>query len=410
MSDRLERVRVVDPHSPYDGQTVHLVLADGQIQSVEPTSESATSWVSPGWVDVLATCGQPGHEERETYATLGAAALRGGYVQVAVSPEGNPVRDNATGIAAFLAETQHLPVEFLPLGALSSGTNGAQMAELHLQQQAGAVGFFDAYRTTESALLLKLALQYTSDRDVPIYSVPVDRSLNPHGSVHESAATTRLGLKTLPTLAECIRLERDFRLLEYTGGNLHVHGVSSAEGVALVAAAKDRGLAVTADTTIAHLLFTDEDLANFDTNLKVFPPVRSKSDQEALWAGILDGTLDAISSGHRPYDIESKQIEFDYASYGAACLEYAYSAFTARYGSQHQAQSAWVRAVTHGPRNLLNLGQVRIAEGSPAELTLFNPEGPEPLREGKAFNYLPFKDLKGSSLGIFTRGNYYAFR
>jgi dihydroorotase len=180
--------------------------------------------------------------------------------------------------------------------------------------------------------------------------------------------------------------------------------------VALVAAAKDRGLAVTADTTIAHLLFTDEDLANFDTNLKVFPPVRSKSDQEALWAGILDGTLDAISSGHRPYDIESKQIEFDYASYGAACLEYAYSAFTARYGSQHQAQSAWVRAVTHGPRNLLNLGQVRIAEGSPAELTLFNPEGPEPLREGKAFNYLPFKDLKGSSVGIFTRGNYYAFR
>ncbi len=410
MSDRLERVRVVDPHSPYDGQTVNLVLADGQIQSVEPTTEAATSLVSPGWVDVLATCGQPGHEERETYETLAAAALRGGYVQVAVSPEGNPVRDNATGISALLAETNHLPVEFLPLGALSKGTKGEHLAELHLQHQAGALGFFDAYQTTESALLLKLALQYTCEWEVPIYSVPVDRSLNPNGSVHESAVTTPLGLKSLPTLTECIRLERDLRLLEYTGGHLHIHGISSAEGVALIAAAKERGLAVTADTTIAHLLFTDEDLADFNTHLKVFPPIRSKSDQEALWAGVQSGIIDAISSGHRPYDIESKQIEFDYASFGAASIEYAYSAFTAQFGSQHQAQSAWVRAVAHGPRRILNLGQVRIAEGSPAELTLFSPNAYEPLREGKGVNYLPFNKLIGSASGIYTRGHYYSFR
>lgn len=410
MSDRLERVRVVDPHSPYDGQTVHLVLADGQIQSVEPTAEAATSLVSPGWVDVLATCGQPGYEERESFETLSAAALRGGYVQIAVSPEGNPVRDNATGISSLLAETRHSPVEFLPLGAISKRTDGEQLAELHLQHKAGALGFFDAYRTTESALLLKLALQYTCEWEVPIYSIPVDRSLNPNGIVHESAATTALGLKTLPALAECIRIERDLRLLEYTGGHLHVHGLSSAEGVALIGDAKNRGLSVTADTTIAHLLFSDQDLANFNTQLKVFPPIRSKSDQEALWAGLQSGIVDAISSGHRPYDIESKQLEFDYAAYGAASIEYTYSAFTAHYGTHHQAQSAWVSAVAHAPRRILNLGQVRIAEGSPAELTLFNPNANEPLREGKGFNYLPFKQLKGSSLGIYTRGQYHTFR
>lgn len=407
MSDRLEHVQVVDPASPYDGQTVSLVLEDGIIQAIQPSQETATALVSPGWVDLLATSGQPGHEERESWESLALAGLHGGYVQVAVSPEGSPPRDSATGIHAFLSGTDKLPIELLPLGTLSTRAEGLQLAELHQMLSSGAVGFFDAYAPTERAQLLQLALQYTQDWDVPILSVPFDRSFSPHGMVNESPFTTQLGLKTSPVLAEVLRLERDVRILEYTRGRIHFHGISSAEGVQVVREAKQKGLAVTADTTLAHLVFTDEDLGQFDTHLKVFPPLRTPADQEALWQGILDGTLDALASGHRPYDTEQKQVEFDEAAWGMASLEFGYSAFTAKYGTGREAQSAWVRAVTHAPRTIYQLGEVRIVEGAPAELTVFHPEAPAPKRVGKGANYPNRWNLQGAAVAIATRGRYY---
>jgi dihydroorotase len=407
MSDRLENVQVVDPASPYDGQTVSLILEDGIIQSIHPSQEPATAFVSPGWVDLLATSGQPGQEERETWESLALAGIHGGYVQVVVSPEGTPVRDSATGIQSFLAGTTHLPIELLPLGTLSTNAEGLQLAELHQMLSSGAIGFFDAYLPTERAQLLQLGLQYTQDWEVPLISVPFDRSFSPYGMVNESPFTTQLGLKSTPVLAEILRLERDIRILEYAGGRLHFHGVSSAEGVQIIREAKQKGLPITADTTLAHLVFTDEDLAQFDTHLKVFPPLRRPSDQEALWNGLLDGTLDAIASGHRPYDTEHKQVEFDDAAWGMATLEFGYSAFTAKFGTGRQAQSTWVRAVTHGPRALYQLGEVRIVEGSPAELTVFHPDAPAPQRVGKGANYPTQWKLQGAAIALATRGKYY---
>ena len=403
MIKRFSQVRVVDAQSPYNGQTVDIVVSDGIIQSISVSEPVAKGdCVSPGWVDMAATTGEPGFEERETLRSLAAAAAFGGFVQVAVSPAGYPVRDNRPTVDAFLKNARGLPIELLPLGAVSMGLEGEALAELYSMHEAGAVGFFDDNKSMERAQLLKIALQYTDRLDVVVYSTPLDTSIAPLGMVHEGIISTQLGLKSIPSIAEELRIQRDLTILSYTGGRLHFHALSTMRGVQMIAEAKAQGLSVTADTTIAHLIGSDDDLKGFDTAYKTWPPLRSNFDREALWAGVKEGTIDAISSGHRPYDVENKQVEFDNAAFGAATLDFAYAWFTARYGSDPLTQETWVRAVTQGPRSILHLGNVRIQEGMPAEFTFFNPSGATPEKGFSLGMNIPKWPKKGSIQGIHT--------
>lgn len=376
----LPSVHVVDPRSPFHGHTVDVLIRDGQVQAIDGPGElngaPYVDWakgmmLSPGWIDGRARSGAPGHEERETYDSLAAAALRGGFTHVALMPSTHPARDNRPAIEA-LPEFPH--VVWIPVGALTQGLNGEKLAELADMRAAGALAFSDDKHPVDRPHTLQLALEYAQGLEARVWSFPMERNLCPTGVAHEGLSALKSGMAPIPALTETIRIQRDLAIAEYADGGLHLSGLSCAESVELVRQAKTRGIDVTADVAIANLVGTDSDIESYDTAVKLLPPLRSKLDQEALWEGVLDGSIDMIVSDHDPMDHELKNCEWGSASFGAATIEQCFSWYCAM-RSDRPALEAWVEAVAHRPRTLFGLGSVTVNIGSPADFTLFHVEG-----------------------------------
>lgn len=379
----LPHVLIMDPRSPHHGQTVDLLLEDGSIVAIGDTLdgrgatvlESARGrLVSPGWVDGRARSGEPGHEERETYTSLAHAASHGGFTHVAVLPSTTPARDSRPHVEALHQATGSLPVEFLPIGAVSKGLQGEQMAEMLDMLEGGAVAFSDDTHSISNPHLLQLALQYSADLPTHVQSFAYERHLCPSGQAHEGVVALSQGLSPIPTLAESLRIQRDVMIQEYAGGHLHIAGVSSAEGVEAIRAAKARGQQISADVAIANLIGTEEDIRGFDSTYKVLPPLRSSEDREALWEGFMDGTLDLVVSDHQPMDTEAKDCEWGQAFFGAATIEHTFGWYRHLYPS-HEALERWIEAVAHRARELYHLGTCEIKVGMPADLTVFALDG-----------------------------------
>ena len=379
----LPHVLIMDPRSPHHGQTVDLLLEDGSIVAIGDTLdgrgatvlESARGrLVSPGWVDGRARSGEPGHEERETYTSLAHAASHGGFTHVAVMPSTTPARDSRPHVEALHQATGSLPVEFLPIGAVSKGLQGEQMAEMLDMLEGGAVAFSDDTHSISNPHLLQLALQYSADLPTHVQSFAYERHLCPSGQAHEGVVALSQGLSPIPTLAESLRIQRDVMIQEYAGGHLHIAGVSSAEGVEAIRAAKARGQQISADVAIANLIGTEEDIRGFDSTYKVLPPLRSSEDREALWEGFMDGTLDLVVSDHQPMDTEAKDCEWGQALFGAATIEHTFGWYRHLYPS-HEALERWIEAVAHRARELYHLGTCEIKVGMPADLTVFALDG-----------------------------------
>ena len=379
----LPHVLIMDPRSPHHGQTVDLLLEDGAIAAIGDTLDARGATVlesargrlvSPGWVDGRARSGEPGHEERETYTSLAHAASHGGFTHVAVMPSTTPARDSRPHVEALHQATDSLPVEFLPIGAVSKGLQGEQMAEMLDMLEGGAVAFSDDTHSISNPHLLQLALQYTADLPTHVQSFAYERSLCPSGQAHEGVVALSQGLSPIPTLAESLRIQRDVMIQEYAGGHLHIAGVSSAEGVEAIRAAKARGQQISADVAIANLIGTEEDIQGFDSTYKVLPPLRSSEDREALWEGFLDGTLDLIVSDHQPMDTEAKDCEWGQALFGAATIEHTFGWYRHLHPS-HEALERWIEAVAHRARELYHLGTCEIKVGMPADLTVFALDG-----------------------------------
>ena len=406
MKQLLPNVTVFDPHSPHHGQTVDLLLKDGAIVAIGESIDTAGAqvleaargrMVSPGWVDARARCGEPGYEERETYASLAGAASHGGFTHVAVMPSTLPPRDSRPHIEGLERATASLPIEFLPIGAVSKGLQGAQLAEMLDMQDAGAVSFSDDQHALDNPHLLQLALQYTADLGTTIQSFAYERSLCPSGQAHEGKQALRQGMTPIPALAETLRIQRDLAIHAYAGGNLHIAGVSTAEGVALIREAKASGQIVTADVAIANLVGTDDDIIGFDSTYKILPPLRSDADQEALWNGLLDGTLDLVVSDHQPMDTETKDCEWGQAHFGAATLEHAFGWFRHKNPS-NEALERWVVAVAHNTRKLYQLGDCTIKVGMPADITVFALDGSSEGQHTKGVN-VPSWTQNGRAIG-----------
>jgi dihydroorotase len=260
------------------------------------------------------------------------------------------------------------------VGALTQGLNGEKLAELADMRAAGALAFSDDKHPVDRPHTLQLALEYAQGLDARVWSFPMERNLCPTGVAHEGLSALKSGMAPIPALAETIRVQRDLAIAEYAGGGLHLSGLSCAESVEMVRAAKARGLAVSADVAIANLVGTDSDIESYDTAVKLMPPLRSSIDQSALWEGVLDGSIDLIVSDHDPMDHELKNCEWGSASFGAATIEQCFSWYCA-VRSDRTALEAWVEAVAHRPRTLFGLGSVTVNIGSPADFTLFNVEG-----------------------------------
>ncbi|MFZ9777394.1 MAG: dihydroorotase [Schleiferiaceae bacterium] len=372
----LPSVHVVDPRSPVHGQAVDLLITDGQVRAVsEPgslTGAPSIDWakgccISPGWVDGRARSGAPGHEERETYVSLAQSALAGGFTHVALMPSTVPVRDNRPSIEA-LPQMDH--VAWIPVGALTQGIHGEKLAELADMRAAGALAFSDDKNPIDRPHTLQLALEYAHGLEARVWSFPFERSICPTGVAHEGVSALKSGMAPIPVLAETLRVQRDLAIAEYAGGGLHLSGISSAESVALIRAAKAQGIDVTADVAVANLVGQDSDIESYDTAVKLLPPLRSAQDQAALWEGLLDGTIDLVVSDHDPMDHELKACEWGSANFGAATIEDAFAWFHAARGDRPSLDS-WIAAVAHRAREVFGLGPVTVNTGSPADFTLF---------------------------------------
>ncbi|MCC6541095.1 MAG: dihydroorotase [Flavobacteriales bacterium] len=415
----LRNVTVVDPGGPHHDTTVDILVRDGRIMKVgervvakgTPVVERTGLYASPGWVDLRAHFRDPGEEWKAGITNGLDAAAAGGFTAVAVLPSTRPTTDDRAGIGYLLKKAQGHAVRLLPIGALTQDLKGEQLAELYDQQQAGAVAFSDDQRSVRNGRLMMLALQYSGGLgDAPVMVHPNDPDLIRGGQMHEGTMSTRLGLKGLAPVAETSHLQRDIALLEYAGGHLHAATISTAGSVELIRQAKARKLRVTASVAAHNLLLDDGCLRGFEACYKVMPPLRDAHHIEALRAGVKDGTIDAIVTDHRPEDREHKVLEFGSASFGIIGLETAFGvANTAVKG--RMSLRRLIERFTHGPRAVVGLPYVHIAEGERAEITLFDPEMDWTCEEADLVSRshnTPFlgQRLVGRALGIVANGQW----
>ncbi|MFI0491596.1 dihydroorotase family protein [Flavobacterium sp.] len=404
--------KIIDSESPFHNKTADILIVDGSIKKIGqslPNSENADEikldnlHVSQGWFDSSVSLGEPGFEDRETIANGLNVAARSGFTAIALQPNSSPIIDNQSQINFVKTKANGFATQLFPIGALTKGSEGKDMAELFDMKNAGAVAFGDYNKSLDNANLLKIALQYVQDFDGLVIAFAQDSNIRGNGVANEGVVSTKLGLKGIPNLAEELQIARNLFLLEYTGGKLHIPTISTAKSVQLIKDAKAKGLNVTCSVAVHHLVLTDETLESFDTRYKVLPPLRTETDRKALLAGILDNTIDIITSDHNPIDIEHKKMEFDGAKNGTIGLESAFGALLTVLPLEKVIEKLTSGKTTFGIENQ------PIDEGKIANITLFNPEGKSIftkeniLSKSKNSAFLGV-ELKGKTYGIFNQG------
>ena len=379
----LQNVRTVEnADSKNRDERLHIAIRDGVItaigKDIAPDKDAQVydcqgAVACPGWMDLGTQIADPGYEHREDLHAAARAAAAGGFTAVACMPNTKPVVHSKAEVLYVRNKTADLPVRFFPIGAISQDNAGKDLAELYDLFAAGAIAFSDGRHPVQDAGLLLRALQYTQAFGGLVMNRPHHHGIGGGGQMHEGLQSTMLGMKGIPALAEELIVQRDLKLLAYSGGRLHIQLVSTADSVAMIRAAKAAGLPVTCSVAVANLAFTDAQLAHFDSNYKVNPPLRAETDRQALIQGLLDGTVDCICSNHEPWDTEHKNLEFPYAEFGMSGLDTAGAlSYTVLKDTLSFAQLAEKWA--DGPRRILGLPVPRIAVGAAAEITLFDPE------------------------------------
>jgi len=324
--------------------------------------------ISQGWFDSSVSFGEPGYEERETIENGLQVAATAGFTHVAVNSNTNPVTDNKTNIKFLNAQADKHIVNLYPIGALTTKSEGEDLAELYDMKNEGAIAFYDYQKSVKNPNLLKIALQYSQSFEGLILSFPFEKSIAEKGMVHEDVNSTMLGLKGIPSLAEELQIIRDLYILEYSGGSLHIPTISTKKSVALIRDAKKKGLNVSCSVAITNVVLTDSLLDGFDTNYKLLPPLRTTKDCKALVKGLIDGTIDGITSDHNPIDIEHKKTEFDHAMYGSIGIESCFGA-----ANKVLATEKVIDRLTNLKKRF-KIESNSISEGNKADLTLFNPK------------------------------------
>lgn len=409
--------KVSDPASEFHGKVTDILLEDGIIKTVkgsiktkaDTVIEAAGLNVSPGWVDVLADYSEPGYEHKETIASGLNAAAAGGFTDVLLSPNTNPVTGSKSTVQYLLQKAKGHIVNLHPLGVVSTNAEGKTLAEMLDMHSNGALAFTDGWKPIQSAGLMLKALEYVRAFNGVVLQLPVDASLAEGGQMHEGPVSTKLGMAGIPVMAESLVIYRDIELLRYTGSRLHITGVSTAEGLALIRQAKAEGLDISCSVTPYHLALTDESLNTYSSLYKVSPPLRPEADRQALIAGLNDGTIDCIASHHRPQDWDAKEKEFEYASNGMNLQEISFQVIWNAVAKE-VALDKLVAALSSNPRRIFGLPGGNIKEGGEAALTVFSADTSFSLQEDKirsASRNNPFtgKELKGNVVGVINKGN-----
>lgn len=418
MNFLLRSVKIIRPESRHNGMIKDILIRNGIIEKISGSISSGQAGtkvqiierkglhVSSGWFDSKANFCDPGFEMKEDIDSGIQAAKAGGFTSVVIMPSVNPVIQSKSDVEYVIHKGTGKGVNLYPVGSLSANGEGKELAEMFDMKTAGALAFTDDMRSVKNGGLMLRALLYAKNMGSFIISFANDQDISGSIRMNESASSVRYGMKGSPAVAEDIAVQRDLMLAEYAGAKIHFSTLSSAGAVQLIRKAKKSGLKVTAEVAAHHLMFDDSVLEEYDTNHKVLPPYRTQPDIRELIKGIADGTIDAICSHHTPQDVESKNVEFDDAHYGTIGLE---TAFACAHTVLHKKLplETIISKFTSGPRSVFGIAEPEIAEGAPAELTLFDPQTEWTFTEKEIFSRsrnTPFisKRFVGKAMGMIN--------
>ena len=376
--------RVVDPSQGLD-QGMDILVEDGVVAAIGErleaparvkTIDAAGLVVAPGFIDLHTHLREPGLEYKETIESGSRAAVAGGFTAICCMADTEPANDDPS-VTTFIRERAEQAglARIYPVGALSKGLEGQEMAEIGEMAKAGAVAVSDDPRPVANALLLRRVLEYARSFDLPVAVHEEDLDLSDGGSMHEGAVSTKIGLRGMPTSAEEVMVARDVLLAELTGGRLHLCHLSTSIGFDLVRVAKRRKLAVSCEVAAHHFVLTDEDVAgaNYDPNWKTNPPLRNVSEVEAILQAVYDGTVDAIVSDHEPHHADEKELDFADAPFGIVGLETAVPlALDRLVHARVIGLMQLVRLMSTRPAEIYSLPGGSLREGVPADITILD--------------------------------------
>ena len=390
MKRLLKGGRVVDPANGRDGvfdiliEGDRIALVGENLVADEGTvvvAVPAGLVITPGLIDMHVHLREPGQEHKETVATGTLSAVTGGFTAVACMPNTSPVNDNASVTQLVLKKAAEANLaRVYPIGAVSLGQKGEQMAELGELKEAGCVAVTDDGHPIKTALLARRALEYTRMFDMVVIEHCEDPSLKGDGVAHEGLVASRLGLRGIPGEAESIMAQRDIALAELTGGRIHIAHMSARQTLDAVRVGKARGAQVTCEVAPHHFILTDEAIASpvpYDTNTKMNPPLRETADRDAMLQGIIDGSVDVIATDHAPHHYDEKHVEFDRAPFGITGLETCVSlCFDRLVHPGHITFARLIELLSVNPARILRVPGGAITEGAPADLTILAPDLP----------------------------------
>lgn len=411
MNALIKSAKIISPNSPFHLQTKDILIEDGfikeigdQINTDAQTIEAEGLIVSDGWMDLFSVIREPGNEHQDTLAHLINSAKSGGFTSILGVSGSTPPIDNKSQVQYIKNQALNQIVNVLPVGTITEQQEGKEITEMFDMYNSGAVAFSDGKQYLKNPELLKRALLYTKPFNAKLICYCEDATVANGGMINEGEVAATLGMKVRPALAEELAVTRDLYIAEYTDSPIHITAVSSAKTIEIIKEAKAKDIRVTCDVNIFHLYFNDEALTDFDTNFKILPPLRTEKDRLALIKGLKDGTIDAISSGHSPKDIETKFCEFDNADFGAISLE---ALFGAAYKvlSDHFKIEEIINFIATNPRAIFNEKTV-IREQSAANLTLFTLSesslNPSDIKSGSKNCPFTGETLNGKVIGTIN--------
>jgi len=376
----IQHGRIIDPASGLD-VVGDVLIENGKIAriggsggSADETLDATGKIVAPGFIDMHVHLREPGFEQAETIETGSRAAVAGGFTTICCMPNTLPVNDSPTVTNFIVERARQLAVcHVFPIGAITKGSQGEELAPIGSMKAAGIVAISDDGRPVMNARVTRRAMEFARSFDLPLIQHCEDLNLSAGGDMHEGPYSTRLGLRGIPSAAEDVMVARDILLAELTGVRYHVAHLSTRNAVAMVAFAKQRGLAVTSEATPHHFAITDAELVNYDSNYRMKPPLRSACDVTAVIDGIVSGAIDAIATDHAPHPAGQKMQELERCPFGITGLETAIGlSLEALVHSGKISLARLISLFTTGPDGILKLGRGRLDEGGIADVTVFD--------------------------------------
>ena len=405
----LKNITVLDKTSEHNGNKVNVLIENGKIAKIGAAVEDAAleiidfsgSCLAPGFCDLYVNINDPGFEYREDITSIANAAIAGGFTTICATADNHPITQTKAQAEYILNNAKNTPITILPIGAVTENFDGKTPTEMLDMHYAGAIAFSDVPHGIKDSGVLLRALQYVQPFNGLIITMPFDKTLVGDGQVNESEISVRMGMKGITNLSEYSVVQRDIELLKYAGGKLHFVGISTKESIELIRKAKAEQLNVTCSVFVHHLISDESDVKNFDSNYKVFPPLRTQDDQQALIEGLKDGTVDCISTQHTPLNIDEKNVEFEVADFGIIGLETAFGLLNKKLENVISKERL-IELLSTNPRKIIN-------QKTNSDFIILNFEEEYTISEknikSKSKN-TPYigKPLKGKVKAVFSKG------